>query len=406
MSLLGYALSCNVANVIDQVEISWGSSFYVEMPTPQSCTVTAYDWSATYSPVDAIGEPLTITWDYAGQYIFNGVIRGIEVVAVGNGNYLYTITASAPWENIGLKNIGGTGYPAQTDAARIDALLDDAGSVSWSDLDSASTWDTLPPNYENQTWASWGTSVDQIIGFSTASAPTYDFQAYTDGATSAIDILDSTSADCRGRFYSPLSSSMLYWKSFVDVAAALAAPSVGIYSTQILEASLGMAGDIGSIYSQVTLSDGINTPTVVADGDAVALYGVRNLDIQTNLEQVDQLTVATSVLATAAQLRSQIRRFTVLCVESVMAPSGFENFRTNILQSIGAVDLIGIPDIFGGNQKGLVLGGTMRYAGDEMLIECNFQNIYEIAPVQMWSQVNVSYTWTTYLPNTIWSDAA
>lgn len=406
MSLLGYALSCNVANVIDQVEISWGSSFYVEMPTPQNCIVTAYDWSATYSPVDAIGEPLTITWDYAGQYLFNGVIRGIEVVAVGNGNYLYTITASAPWENIGLKNIGGIGYPAQTDAARIDALLDDAGSVSWSDLDSASTWDTLPPNYENQTWASWGTSIDQIIGFSTASAPTYDFQAYTDGATSAIDILDTTSADCRGRFYSPLSSSMLYWKSFVDVAAELAAPSVGIYSTQILEASLGMAGDIGSIYSQVTLSDGINTPTVVADGDAVALYGVRNLDIQTNLEQVDQLTVATSVLATAAQLRSQIRRFTVLCVESVMTPSGFENFRTNILQSIGAVDLIGIPDIFGGDQKGLVLGGTMRYAGDEMLIECNFQNIYEIAPVQMWSQVNVSYTWTTYLPNTIWSDAA
>lgn len=406
MSLLGYALSCNVANVLDQVEITWGSGFYVEMPTPQNCTVTAYDWSATYSPVDAIGEPLTVTWAYAGQYLFNGVIRGIEVESVGNGNYLYTITASAPWENIGLKSIGGSGYVAETDSARIDELLNEAGAVSWADFDSVSTWSTMQPNYADQTWSTWATYVDQIIGFSTASAATYDFQAYTAGAVSAINLLDSTSADCRGRFYSPLSSSLLYWKSYGDVATALTSPSVVVYASQILEDSMGMVGDVGSIYSQVTLTDGINDPVSVVDSDAVVTYGVRDLEIQTDLDVLDQLPVATAILATAAQLRSQVRSFTIPVVDGVWTAAAFDAFRLQVLQGIGAVTLSGIPAIFGGTQNGLILGGTMRYANGELLIACNFQNVYEIAPVQMWSQVDVSYTWATYLPNTIWSDAA
>ena len=406
MSLLGYQLSCNIANVIDELEITWGSTFFVEMPTPQNCVITAYDWTATYSPVDAIGEALTITWAYGPANLFNGVIRGVEVASVGNGNYLYTITASAPWENIGLKSLGGSGYPAQTDVARIDQLLSEAGAVSWADFDSVSTWSTMQANYADQTWTSWATYVDKILGFSTASAPTYDFQAYTASSNAAIALLDTTSADCRGRFYSPLSSAMLYWKSYTDVATAVAAPSVTVYSTDILETSAGMSGTIGEIYSQVTLSDGVNPAVIVADADAVTAYGVRNLDIQTDLDVADQLTVATSVLATAAQLRSQLRAFTIVVVDTIWTAARFEAFRLQVLQNIGAVALSGIPAIFGGNQNGLIVGGTMRYNGGELLIQCNFQNQYEIAPVQMWSQVDVSYTWNSYLPNTIWSDTA
>lgn len=405
MSFLGYDVTCNVANVIDQVEITWGSSYYVEMPIPQNCTVTAYTWSATYSPVDAIGEPLTVTWAYGGN-LFNGIIRDVEVASAGNNQYLYTITASAPWENIGLKQLGGGGYPAQTDSDRMDQLIDEAGSVAWADFDSVSTWSTMQPAYADQTWSTWGVYVDQSLGFSTASAATYDFQAYAASESSAINLIDQMSADCRGRLYSPLSSAKLYWKSYGDVAAAIATPPVTVYASTMEDGSMGMAGSIGEIYSQVTLDDGINTPAVVADSDAVKSYGVRNLGIQTNLEVVDQLGVATAILATAAQLRSQVRVFTLIVVDDLWTAAEFDAFRLQVLQGIGAVALSGVPAVFGGNQNGLIVGGTLRYGGGEMTIECKFQNQYEIAPVQMWSQVDVSYTWATYLPNTIWASAS
>jgi len=396
-------LTCNIANTIDSFSIDWGSDVYVDMVQLPLLRMSCLGWSAGFNVMQAIGQTVTLQWQ--GWNLFNGIIRGISVQDDGNGVYVYNIDAEAPWGYLSLKELGGNGYTAQTDAARIDQMLSDAGSYSWADIDPSVTWATMTTAWYSETWSTWGTDVDRLPGFSTGTA-TYNFDAYTDGAQNALGLLDSMSADSRGRFYAPWSSGYLYWKSYADVAGLLASPTFTLDgATEIIDGTLTADGTVADIYNVVTLDDGITTPTGVSDSTSISTFGIRELLIQTNLTEANRLTVATNILATAAQVRSNLTGFRIETVSWDFTRG--QNFLVYCISgSVGALAITGIPSTFGGPQNVLVTGGTMIYENGDTIFDIKCQTANEIAAVQMWSQVDVSYTWATYLPNTIWASAA
>jgi len=396
-------LTCNIANTIDSFTIEWGSDLYVDMIQLPYLRMSCLGWTAGFNVMQAIGQPISIEWQ--GWNLFNGIIRGINVQDEGNGVYVYNIDAEAPWGYISLKELGGNGYAAATDAARIDAMLSDAGSYSWNDIDPSVTWLTMTTAWYSETWTSWGTNVDKLPGFSTGTA-TYDFDAYTNGAQNALGILDTMSADSRGRFYAPWSSGYLYWKSYNDVATLLGSPNFTIAgATEIIDGTLTADGTVADIYNVVTLTDGVTADTAVSDSVSINTFGIRELLIDTNLSAANRLTVATNLLATAAQVRSNLTGFRITTASWDFTRG--QDFLVNCISgSVGAATLTGIPSTFGGPQNVLITGGTMIYDQGDTIFDIKCQTANEIAAVQMWSQVDVSYTWATYLPNTIWASAA
>lgn len=396
-------LTCNIANTIDTFEISWGSDVYVDMIQPVMLSMSCLGWTASYGVMQAVGQTVTITWQ--GWNLFTGTIRGINVQDEGNGVYIYNIDASSPWEAIGMKDLGGSGYPAQTDQARIDQLLTEAGAYSWDDIDPNVIWSTMTTDWYSQTWSTWATDIDRSIGFTTGTT-TYDFVAYADGSQSALGLLDSTSADCRGRFYSPWSNGNLYWKSYQDIVTLLGSPAFTINAaTDIIDGSLQASGSVADIYNVVNLTAPDETVTGVADSASIDLFGIRSLDIQTQLDAADRLGVATNILQTAAQIRSNLTGFQISTVNWDFTAG--QNFLVYCISgSIGAATLTNIPSSFGGDQNVLITGGTMLYSQSDTIFDIKCQTANEVAAVQMWQNVDVSYTWATYLPNNIWSEAS
>lgn len=133
-------LSCNLANVVDSFSIEWGSDMFVDMIQPVTCNMTVLGWTAGYDVMQAIGQEVWVRWQ--GWNLFTGMIRAINVQDEGNGTYLIDINAVSKWDSFGLKNIGGNGYPAQTDAQRIDQLIMEAGAFAWQDISPAIDWAT------------------------------------------------------------------------------------------------------------------------------------------------------------------------------------------------------------------------------------------------------------------------
>ena len=396
-------LTCNVANTIDSFNISWGSDLYVDMIQLPSLRMQCLGWTAEYNAMQAIGQSVVIQWQ--GWNLFNGIIRGISVDDLGNGVYVYNIDAEGLWGYLALKDIGGNGYAAATDSDRIDALLTDAGAYSWNDIDPAVTWATMTTAWYGLTWATWASDVDRIVGSSTGTT-TYDFNAYEGGSQSALGLLDQQSADSRGRFYSPWSSGYLYWKSYADVAALLDAPTFTIDgANEIIDGTLTADGTVADIYNVVTLTDDTTADTAVSDSTSITTFGIRELRVNTNLVEADRLTVATALLATAAQVRSNLTGFRIQTTAWDFS-RGQDFLVYCISASVGAATVTGIPSVFGGDQNILITGGTMIYDQGVTVFDIKCQTANEIAAVEMWNQVDVSYTWATYLPNNIWSEAS
>ena len=396
-------LTCTIAQTIDSFEVSWGSDFYVDMIQTVTINLSCLGWTASFGPMDAIGQEVTISYKHTN--FVAGVIRSINVQDEGNGTYVYNIQAESFWNFIGMKQLGGNGYAFQTDDARMAQMLDEAGAYSWADIDPNVTWATMTTYWYGQTWLTWASSVDWYIGTTTGTS-TYNFAAYDGGSQNALGLLDTMSADCRGRFYAPWPSGYLYWKSYADVVTLLEAPLFTIDgATEIIDGSLTADGSVADIYNVVTMDDGVNDPVSAAETTSIDVFGIRSLDIQTNLTVTNQATVVKIILATAAQVRSNLTGFR-------LQTTNWDDTRWNdflvycISGSIGAATLTGIPDAFGGDQNVMITGGTLIYNQSDTILDLKCQNMNEIIGPQMWTQVDVSYTWATYLPNTIWSDAA
>ena len=261
------------------------------------------------------------------------------------------------------------------------------------------------PDWYGLTWADWATDVDRYVGFSTGTS-TYLFDAYTGGAQTAMTLLDQQSADCRGRFYAPWSSGYLYWKSYTDVTALLDTPLFTIDgATEIIDGTLSADGTVANIYNVVSLSDDVSDPTAVSDTTSINTYGIRTLDIQTNITGSNRLGLATNLLAISAQIRSNLTGFRIQTTGWDYARG--QDFLINCISAtIGAATVTGIPAAFGGDQNILITGGTMIYDQGDTIFDIKCQTANEIAAVEMWNQVDVSYTWATYLPNNIWSEAS
>lgn len=396
-------LVCNVANTIDSFSIDWGSDNFVSMIQPVTLNMSCLGWSAGYDVMQAVGQTVTIEWQ--GWNLFTGPIQAIDVQDEGNGTYVFNIQATSPWTYLGMKQIGGNGYAADTDANRIDAMLVDAGAYSWADIDPSIVWSTMTADWYSETWTTWASDVDRLPGFSTGTT-TYDFDAYSGGAGDSLTLLDQMSADCRGRFYAPWSSGYLYWKSYADVAALLDAPLFTIDgATEIVDGSLVAYGSTPQIYNSVILTDEDGNETGVSDSTSIGTFGIRQLEIQTNLTSADRLTVATNILQTAAQIRSNLTGFRIQTTAWDFT-RGQDFLVYCISASVGAATLTGIPDIFGGDQNVLITGGTMLYNQSDTIFDLKCQTANEVAGVQMWQQVDVSHTWATYLPNNIWAEAS
>lgn len=402
-------LTCTVANTIDSFVIEWGSDRYVDMIQTPYLRMACLGWTAQFNVMQAIGQEVSIMWRDTATGInwnlYTGVIRSINVSDEGNGVYVYNIDAEAPWNYLGIKEIGGNGYPAALDGNRIDAILADAGAYSWNDIDPGVDWATMTTAWYGLSWLQWPDSVDLYVGTVTGT-DTYVFDAYDGGAQTAMSLLDQQSADCRGRFYAPWSSGYLYWKSYTDVAALLDAPLFTIDgANEIIDGTLSADGTVANIYNVVSLSDGINAPTAVSDTTSINTYGIRTLDIQTNIAGSNRLGLATNLLAISAQIRSNLTGFRIQTTGWDYARG--QDFLTDCISgSLGAATVTGIPDVFGGDQNILITGGVMVYDGSDTVFELKCQTANEVAAVEMWSQVDVSYTWATYLPNNIWSEAS
>lgn len=395
-------LTCNVANVIDSFTIEWGSDLFVDMIQPAILRMSCLGWTGG-TPMQAIGQSVSIQWQ--GWNLYTGIIRGISVEDQGNGTYIYNVDAESPWASISLKNVGGNGYPAALDDARIDAILTDAGAYSWADIDPTVVWSAMTTAWYGYTWADWATYVDKIIGFTTGTN-LFNFAAYTSGEQNALGLLDQQSADCRGRFYTPWSSGYLYWKSYADVTSQLAAPTFTIAgATEIIDGTLTASGTVADIYNVVNLTDELGVVTGVADSNSISIFGIRELDISTNLIPADATTTATQILQTAAGVRSNLTGFRINASDWSTA-RGQSFLLDCISANIGAAAVTGIPAAFGGNQNILVTGGTLIYESNTTVFDIKCQTANEVSAVQMWQQVDVSYTWATYLPNSIWSEAA
>jgi hypothetical protein len=404
-TFLDGAWRVNYANVLDSFEINMGTTYYPEFPMVPTLRITLCDWTSSLTPAQSVGEPLFLefnngtTW----QPWFFGKIISVEVVPQGNETYLYNLVAEAPWRFLASETIGGGGYPAQTDADRIEAAIEDASNISWEDLPSAYTWANLPADYGDRTWAGFGAYTQTYVGF-VATGATYDLIAYADGAQQAMGLLDQFSADVRGRWYSDCRFGELVWRDYSTVASYLGTPLISLDQDDILELNTSLVYGVEDINNVVTIDNGTDPVTSVADIDSIRKYGQRDLAIQSWLVAGDQASVAGNLLSVAAMPRQNLSQIDLLIRQPEWDASRLYDVWSRI-NNHGAAELTGIPAIYGGDQTVFITGADVVYNSGEMFITCRVLNEARIAARDMWTQVDSTTTWAAYPGTTIWANA-
>ena len=404
-TFLDGAWRVNYANVLDSFEINMGTTYYPEFPMVPTLRITLCDWTSSLTPAQSVGEPLFLefnngtTW----QPWFFGKIISVEVVPQGNETYLYNLVAEAPWRFLASETIGGGGYPAQTDEERISAAINDAANVSWEDMPSAYTWANIPDDWGYRTWSGFGTYTGKFFG-STGIGTTYDLIAYADGAQQAMGLLDQFSADVRGRWFSDCAQGLLLWRDYQRVVNALASPPITFTQDDILELNTSLLYGVDEINNVITIDNGTDPVTSVADLESIRKYGQRDLTIQSWLVAGDQASVAGNLLSVASMPRQNLSQIDLLIRQPNWTASRLYNVWQNISTN-GAAELTGIPAIYGGDQTVFITGADVVYNSGEMFITCRVLNEARIAARDMWTQVNATTTWAAYPGTTIWANA-
>lgn len=408
--VLGGRFICSFGDIIDGFTVEFGSQYYTGLPIPATCEFSIPTWSASFTPQQAIGEFVTIFYyneniapPADNQWpVWSGLIRNVEVAAQGNGNYLYTITGEQSWSNFMTNTAGASGYPAESDVDRFYSIMQDGSSLAWDDLDSVTTWADVDEIYGFQTWASWATYIDkdyvgQVVG------SLYDVIAYNQGESQAGALLETHMGDTRARVVAQLFEDKVSWFSY-DAVVNRAAFPFALGTGDIRETSLNATHGIDEIFNQVTIDNGVDPVTAVIDVDSIQKHGLRKLVLNSQLVPADQLTVASAVLSTAADVRTSLDNFQIVVTEDYWDASRLITFLQELAEPL-FLELTSIPDAVGGDQTVFLNGGTIYYASGELIFDCMVQSKLEVMPKEMWSQVDETITWATYPGSTIWADA-
>jgi hypothetical protein len=303
-----------------------------------------------------------------------------------------------------MESVGGGGYPAQTDEERIQAILDEATNTSWDDVPSPFTWANAPSDwFGTRTWTEFGTYTQTYVG-QTNGSTTYDVIAYETAETNAMSLMDIVSADVRGRWASRPWNGDLLWRNYGSVAAGLDSPPTSLDAPDLLELNSSVLIGVDEIYNQVIIDNGVDPITSVVALDSVLDFGLRTLPIQSWLVAGDQLGVAQNILSTAARPINGITSVSVFVREPQFDADRFFDAWQNININ-GAIELTGIPDVYGGDQTVFCSGMTLTYDSGTVFMELQTMRKEEVVGADMWQQISATTTWATYPGTTIWADA-
>jgi hypothetical protein len=299
------------------------------------------------------------------------------------------------------KRLAGTsGYSKEFDGTRILNILTEAFVTEWDDLDSVTTWNTLPTDV---TWISYDATSISLVDDLVTNVDTpgeYELTAYSADEANALELAQTAAQSGRGVLWEDALGDLHY----DDYTARALATPYELTASDLLANGLSTNSQWGEIVNDVTITYKNNQSANAQDQQSKVLYGQLAATKSTTLENLaDAQEQANSYLYSRAYPRTYPSVLTI----PLHSPTVTDATRDQLAAVYNGlrVNTNALPAVFGQEFDGFVEGwewNLTRYTADLALFVSAYSETYES---QIWLQVPNTTTWNTYNPTTIWENA-
>lgn len=393
-------------NTLSSVRISSGRRDVLNQPEPGYASVEL--WTDANDPLDIqLSDRLTVAINKGTtgtQTIFTGTISDISISLPSYGEIgsiaRYSVTAVGALALLNKRLAGTSGYAKEFDGTRILNILTEAFVTEWDDLDSVTTWNTLP---NDVTWASYDATSISLVDDLVTNVDTpgdYELTAYAANEANALELAQTAAQSGRGVLWEDGLGDLHY----DDYTARALATPYELTASDLLANGLSSNSQWGEIVNDVTISYKNNQTANAQDQQSKVLYGQLAATKSTTLENlVDAQAQANAYLYSRAYPRNYPSVLTI----PLHSPTVTDATRDQLAAVYNGlrVNTSALPAVFGQDFDGYVEGwewNLTRYTAELALFVSAYSETYQS---QIWLQVPNTTTWNTYNPTTIWENA-
>lgn len=374
------------SQTVEGVTINYGKTDPTEQFRPAYATATLVS--------DANGLGLNILDDVVifmdntsgAQTVFHGKISDIEVNLLADDWAETKLTIMSPLAKLAHREVGDSGYPAQFDGERIQAILDEATDIIWTE--AGGTWAT-----QIGTWQDIENLIDGI------DVGDYELAAYSGGLGNCLDLVAIAELSGMGH----LTENTLGQMGYQAAGARMLAASAGFTEYQANDIIInGLSSELttANLRNETIVADHSGTTRSSQDITSVQTFGRVTYSVSTWLKQASLAQLwADRDVALYAWPRTYINGFKTRL-------SAIDSTQVDDLIGITMgepVRIVGLPAAIGANPyAGFVEGWTWRIDRVDAEISIYISDYALSIVSQEWKNVETTYLWNTIDTALVW----
>lgn len=375
------------SNTIEGVTINYGKTDPTEEFRPGYATATLVSDSAGL-PIAIMDDVVIFMDDTTGpKTVFHGKVSDITTNLLSADWSTTTLTIMSPLAKLAHREVGGSGYSAQLDGERIQAILDEATDSTW--LEIGGTWLT-----QIGTWQDVENLIDGI------DAGDFEFSAYSAGLANTLDLIRMAELSGLGHLTENTQGQIGYQSAGARIAAA-SAGWTELQANDVIIDGISAEMTTGNLRNETIVSDHSGNTHTSQDLTSVQTYGRITYEVATWLKTGTwaQIYADRDVLLYAWP-RKYINGFsTRLSAIDVSQVDDLINLTMG-----EPVRIVGLPASIGANPySGFVEGWSWTI--DRLDAQLNiYVSDYALSVVsQEWQHVETTWLWNTINPATTWA---
>ncbi len=384
---------------LNQMSVTSGSQDGYDISTPSSLALSyiakATDQNAKFWLGRRIQISIKPSDTATTTKVFYGWVTGVQTETVDpNGdNVIINLNAAGSLSRLGESQVGGGGFPAQNESARLNAIATQISNQTWTNVPSAITWNDIQAGI---IWQDYDVNLNNAVSI-LGDNPTFtyfDLEAYSGGQVDALTFMLNFATGTSAILTDSPEFSTVYYSNFngwsVKSADALDATSC------VLADSLNCGASLADIYNVITYSNSTTSQSSANTG-SIQAYGQRDLNVTTQMSNTTQMqTLITNRMVALSTPQNQLTSMTV-DLDVLPAATRAKMYRTWKVQFW---DVTGIPETFGGDgvywQAGTKLNLDYYHAEVDMAVQSDALR----RGITQWLQVSPSNLWNNYLTST------